>query len=280
MEESKPSRTALSVALRRAAHQLYDSPVIFDDPIAVPLLGTRYAEELKRTPRRLDRPFSVAMRAHLVARSLYAEEHLRRAVEKGVRQYVLLGAGLDTFAYRNPYPELRVFEIDHPATQAWKRDLLAGSRIAIPESLTYVPVDFERQSLSERLGACGFDLQTPAFFAWLGVIMYLTLPAFRATRDFIAARPPGSGLVFDYSQPREALPFVERLGHDSLASRVQQAGEPFQLFFTPEKVAAELGAFHQIEDLGSEQMNARYFASRRDDLRTRGSGGRFLSAWL
>ena len=280
MQEATPSRTALRVALRRAAHQLFDRPLVFEDPIAVPLLGARYAEELKRTPLRTDRPFSTALRAFVVARSRYAEDNLQRAVANGVRQYVLLGAGLDTFAYRNPYAALRVFEVDHPATQHWKRELLVESSIKIPASLTCAPVDFEHQSLPERLVAAGFDTGQPAFFAWLGVTMYLTAPAFRSTLAFVAAQRSGSGLVFDYSQPREALPLLERLGHDSLAARVKLAGEPFQLFFTPAESAAELTRFREIEDLGSKEINARYFTQRTDQLKTRGSAGRFLCAWL
>jgi methyltransferase (TIGR00027 family) len=280
MEHAVPSRTALRVALRRAAHQIYDTPIVFWDPIAVPILGETYAEELARTPVRPDRPFSTALRAFLVARSRYAEDNLSRAVASGVRQYVLLGAGLDTFAYRNPYPDLHVFEVDHPSTQQWKRELLQSSAISIPPELTYVPVDFERQSLAEQLESAGFEAQSPTFFAWLGVIPYLTLPAFRATLGFIAAQPAGSGVVFDYGQPRSALPFLEKLAHDSLASRVQLAGEPFQLFFTPEEVAAEMGAFHNLADLGSKEINARYFSGRTDQLAARGSAGRLLSAWL
>ena len=109
---------------------------------------------------------------------------------------------------------------------------------------------------------------------------YLTLPAFRATLSFIAAQPAGSGIVFDYGQPRAALPFFEQLAHDSLASRVRLAGEPFQLFFTPSEISAELTSFHNIEDLGSPEINARYFANRTDNLKVLGSAGRLLSAWL
>ncbi|MFY9938328.1 MAG: class I SAM-dependent methyltransferase [Silvibacterium sp.] len=274
-----PSRTALRVALRRAAHQVYDSPVVFADPIAVPILGKSYAEELRRTPLRADRPFSVGLRAFLVARSRYAEDNLRRAVAGGVRQYVLLGAGLDTFAYRNPYTELRVFEVDHPATQGWKCELLQRGSIAVPGSLSFVPVDFETQSLSAQLDAAGFDHGAPAFFAWLGVVPYLTLTAFRSTLGFIAEQPEGSGVTLDYGQPREALPFLERLAHDSLASRVQNAGEPFRLFFTPAEIAAEFAGFRSIEDLGSTEINARYFRDRTDQLAIRGSAGRLLCAW-
>jgi methyltransferase (TIGR00027 family) len=280
MEQAIASRTALSVALRRAAHQLHDSPIVFNDPVAVPILGADYEEQLRRTPLRPDRPFSTGLRAFLVARSRYAEDNLKRAVENGVKQYVLLGAGLDTFAYRNPYPQLRVFEVDHPATQQWKRELLERNHIAIPESLSYTPVDFERQSLAEQLRDAGFDRTAPAFFAWLGVVPYLTPDAFRATLSFIADQPAGSGVALDYGQPREVLPLLERMMHDSLASRVEKAGEPFRLFFTPPGLAAELSRFHALEDIGAVEINARYFAGRTDQLAIRGSAGRFLSAWL
>jgi methyltransferase (TIGR00027 family) len=285
MDEARPSRTALRVALRRAAHQLYDAPpLVLDDPIAVRILGP-YAEELTRTPgreaERKPRPYSIGLRAFLVARSRYAEDILSHAVgEHGLTQYVLLGAGLDTFAHRNPHPTLRVFEVDHPATQHWKRDLLRASNLPAPANLTYAPVDFEQQSLSTQLHAAGFDASAPALFAWLGVVPYLTLDAFRATLRFIAAQPHGSGIVFDYAQPRTALPPHEQLAHDSLAARVQLAGEPFQLFFTPTEIAAELAAFHTLEDLGPSELNARYFAARTDTLKLLGSAGRLVSAWL
>ena len=281
MEEARPSKTALRVALRRAAHQLYDArPLVLDDPIAVAILGDTYAEELRRTPTRPDRPFSVSLRAFLVARSRYAEDMLARAVAHGVTQYVLLGAGLDTFAHRNPHPQLHVFEVDHPATQEWKRELLVAGALPAPADLTYAPVDFERQSLREQLHAAGFDPAVPTFFAWLGVVPYLTLEAFRSTIAFIASQPAGSGVVLDYGQPRSSLPFLEKLAHDSLAARVKLAGEPFQLFFTPPGIAAELTAFRDLEDLGSSEINARYFANRTDNLKILGSAGRLLSAWL
>ena len=280
MEKAIASRTALSVALRRAAHQLYDSPVVFHDPIAVGILGSAYAEELRRTPLRPDRPFSIGLRAFLVARSRYAEDNLRRAVESGVRQYVLLGAGLDTFAYRNPFAGLRVFEVDHPATQQWKLELLQRNNIAIPDSIGYTPVDFEHQSLPEQLRGAGFNCQAPSFFAWLGVVPYLTLEAFRATLSFVSTQAAGSGVALDYGQPRSALPPLERLAHDSLASRVEKAGEPFRLFFTPAEIAAEFSHFHSLEDLGAAEINERYFRGRTDELAMRGTAGRFLSAWL
>jgi methyltransferase (TIGR00027 family) len=280
MEQAIPSNTALRVALRRAAHQMHDSPIVFDDPIAVAVLGPGYSEELQRTPTRLDRPFSIGLRAFLVARSRYAEDNLKRAVENGVDQYVLLGAGLDTFAYRNPYAQLRVFEVDHPATQQWKRELLLCNNIPVPESIRYTPVDFERHSLSAQLRDAGFNHRAPAFFAWLGVVPYLTLEAFRATLNYVSDSASGTGLTLDYGQPRSVLPLHEQLAHDSLASRVEKAGEPFRLFFTPDEIGGELSRFHRLEDLGRAEINARYFSGRADQLTIRGSAGRLLSAWI
>jgi methyltransferase (TIGR00027 family) len=285
MQSASPSRTALRVALRRAAHQLYDAkPLVFEDPVAVPILGDSYAEELRRTPTRnpdrKDRPFSVGLRAFLVARSRYAEDTLGQAVSKGVSQYVLLGAGLDTFAHRNPYPQLRVFEVDHPAMQQWKRELLENTALTAPGNLTYVPVNFEEQSLLAQLQAGGFNTEAPAVFAWLGVVPYLTHDAFRGTINFLESQAAGSALVLDYGQPRSALPFFEQLAHDSLASRVQQAGEPFKLFFTPSEMATELSSFRTLEDLGSAEINARYFTGRVDSLKVLGNAARLLSAWL
>ena len=145
MQEGKFSRTARRVAIRRAAHQLLDHPRVLDDPLALRIIGAEAAEELRSNPKE-HHAFSRAFRAFMAARSRYAEDELAGAVERGVRQYVVLGAGLDTFAYRNPHAGLRVFEVDHPATQAWKREQLSAAGIAIPAALTFVPVDFERQT--------------------------------------------------------------------------------------------------------------------------------------
>ena len=244
------------------------------------ILGAEYADELKKTATKLEKPFSVALRAFLVARSRFAEDCLQAAYARGVRQYCLLGAGLDTFGLRNRYEGLRVFEVDHPATQAWKRGLLQRNGIAVPDGMRFVPVDFERDSLLGRLESADFDAWEPAFFGWLGVVPYLTPEAFRETLGFVAGRAAGSGLVMDYGLPREALPFLERLGHDSLASRVARAGEPFQLFFRPEEMRAELTGFGEVEDLGRDEINARYFAGRTDGLRVLGTAGRMVCGWV
>lgn len=246
--------------------------------MAVRILGAEYAEELGKAETRLEKPASAALRAFLVARSRYAEDCLATAYARGVRQYCVLGAGLDTFGLRNGYEGLRVFEVDHPATQAWKRGLLERNGIAAPETLTFVPVDFERETLRERMNIAGFDLGAPVFFGWLGVVIYLTLDAFRETLEFVRGRAKGSGVAMDYGQPREVLPPRERMERDSLSARVVLAGEPFQLFFTPEEMRAELEGFGAVEDLGWEELNARYFAGRDDALRVRGTAGRIVSA--
>ncbi len=276
MHQAKPSRTAQRVAMRRAAHQLLDEPRVFDDPLAVAI-----ADGESEPPSDANQPYSRALRAFLVVRSRYAEDQLARAVGRGVRQYVVLGAGLDTFAYRNPFQSagLHVFEVDHPATQEWKRARLGEAYIPIPREMTFAAVDFERQSLEEGLIAAGFDQRQPAFFSWLGVTPYLSRAAFDATIGFIARMPPsGSGVVFDYAVERSLLSPRQQVALDALAERVARAGEPFQLFFDPTALASELTSrgFENIEDLNSDAINARYFAGRRDGLAV-GGGGRLLS---
>ena len=141
----------------------------------------------------------------MVGRSRYTEDNLASAYTNGVKQYVVLGAGLDTFAYRNPFTDLRVFEVDFPSMQDFKRGMLHNASIAEPVNLTFVPLDFEHHTLAESLAEAGLDAQRPAFFSWLGVVPYLTLSAFRATLDLIASLPAGSGVTFDYSLTAEEL---------------------------------------------------------------------------
>lgn len=282
MHEAKPSRTALRVAMRRAAHQIHDTrPLVFEDPYAIPILPPDARAELQRTPAASRKPFSAAIRAFMVCRARFAEDVLAVGVrDRGVRQTVILGAGLDTFALRNPYPHLRVFEVDHPATQKWKRKLLAASKLPLPESLTFVPVDFEQQSLRQQLLHAGFDFNIPTATTWLGVVPYLTPEAFAATARVLGRLPISSSLVFDYSQPREVLSFTEQLMLDSLSARVALAGEPFQLFFTPVRLGEEL-SWHNlcvIEDLDGPALNARYLASRTDGVELRGRAGRLCHA--
>jgi methyltransferase (TIGR00027 family) len=192
LEAARPSRTALGVAIRRASHQLFDSrPLVFDDPIAVPILGETYRALLEEAAASIHDRFSLGMRAWLVARNRYAEDQLAQAASRDVRQYVLLGAGLDIFAHRNPYSSLRVFEVDHIATQQWKRELLASSGLLEPSNLRYVPVDFERQSLATQLQTSGLDFAAPTVFAWLGVVMYSPIQLFVPLSNLSPVFPQG-----------------------------------------------------------------------------------------
>jgi methyltransferase (TIGR00027 family) len=284
MRDSRPSRTAHRVAIRRAAHQLVDDPPVFHDPLALAVIGAEAAADLRSKISSEKDKFARALRAFMAVRSRYAEDQLEAAVARGVRQYVVLGAGLDTFAYRNRHAEsgLHVFEVDHPATQAWKRGLLAAAQIAMPSEMTFVPVNFEHQILGEELQAAGFRHDQPAFFSWLGVTIYLTHEAFTATMKFIRAMPATSGIAFDYAVARSSLGFLERLAVYALTLRVGAAGEPFRLFFDPSELAAEMTqmGFRRVEDLGREQINARYFAGRSDDLKVSNSIGRLMGAWV
>lgn len=272
----------MGVALRRATHQLIDRPLVFDDPLAVKILGDETAQRLTADPRRGEaRLAPKAMRAFLVARSRIAEDALRRAYEHGCRQYVVLGAGLDTFAYRQQYSGLQVFEVDQPWTQQWKRARLAELGIAEPSSLTFVPVDFETQILATALPGAGVDAKQAVFFSWLGVSMYLTDAVVWNTLTTVAAMTRhGGGVTFDYAATVTGLNIGQRLMAAALARRVAAAGEPFRSSFAPQAISDGLHrlGFADIDDVDDEDMNARYFANRDDGLAVRGSG-RIVTAW-
>jgi methyltransferase (TIGR00027 family) len=281
MQEGKFSRTARRVAIRRAAHQLLDEPRVLDDPLALRIIGSEAEQALRSDPKE-NHAFSRAFRAFMAARSRYAEDELARAIERGVTQYVVLGAGLDTFAYRNPHQGLRVFEVDHPATQVWKRQQLRATGIAIPASLTFVPIDFEKQTLADGLEHSGFDANAAAFFSWLGVTPYLTREACMTTLSFITNLPTGSGVVFDFAVDPALLNAGQRQALDALSKRVARYGEPFQLFFDPAKLRDELKqmGFQRTEFLQGKELNERYFKDRKDGLLMRGSIGHLMGAWV
>jgi methyltransferase (TIGR00027 family) len=274
MQEDRPSFTALRVAMGRAAHQLFDKPLLLEDPLALRVIGPHSAQEIRTHRERFDDRFARHLRAFVVARSRLAEDMLHEALQRGVRQYVVLGAGLDTFAYRNPYPELRVFEVDHPTTQAWKRRQLVSSDIALPQSLTFVPIDFETETLGERLRAAGFRDDAPSFYSWLGVTMYLTHDAVSTTLKFISRQPAGTAIVFDYAVSPWTLSFVRRMVVRGILQRVAAIGEPWKTFFDPNTFTEELQGlgFAQIDDLGGEEVNTRYFKAGRGHLNVTGLG--------
>lgn len=271
MEPGRPSATAFRVAMRRAAHQVLDQPHVLEDPVALRIIGPARAASLGAERKTYDSTFARRLRAFLVARSRCAEDALADAVARGVTQYVVLGAGLDTFAYRNPFPdgELRVFEVDHPATQAWKLELLRKTGIAVPGGVRFVPVDFASQALGDRLSEGGFDRAAPAFFSWLGVTMYLETDAVLSTLRWIATTPHGGGIVFDYAISPRTLNWFERWVFWGMSRRVAAVGEPWRSTFVPsglERAMHDMG-FVDIDDLRAREINARYFANRPDGLR-------------
>jgi methyltransferase (TIGR00027 family) len=265
MQTGVASKTALRVAIRRAAHQVIDRPRVLEDPIARRLIGREYERDMERAMHYVARDF----RLYMSVRSRYAEDRLAQQVANGVEQYVILGAGLDTFAYRSPYPRLRVFEVDFPATQEWKHELLAAAGIEIPGNLTFIPLDLEHKSLAESLDEARFNAAEPAFFGWLGVVPYLTLEAFRATLATIGQMPAGTAISFDYAFPPETLSPQRRRVFETLSKRVAAAGEPLQLFFTPEELEREVRAagFSRIEQFDTNCMNETYFKGRADGLK-------------
>ena len=188
--------------------------------------------------------------------------------------------GLDTFAYRNPHGGLRVFEVDHPATQQWKREILQNAGIEIPGETVFVPVDFETETLSTGLERSGFRTDHPAFFSWLGVVPYLSEQAFEDTQA--SSRLCPSQAVWCSTTAWRVLRFnwKERFMLDALAARVAAAGEPFRLFFEPQQLADKLQGmgFGRIEDLGSDEINRRYFSGRADGLQLKSNLGRLLAA--
>jgi len=264
------SRTARRVAERRAAHQLLDAPVVLKDPLALRIVGVARPEDRARLAAMEQGRLARTLRAFLAARARVAEDELARRVGEGLRQYVILGAGLDTFAYRNPFADsLRVFEVDQEGTQAWKRECLADAGIAPDASVRYVSVDFEHGDLFEALRQSGWDRVQPTIFAWLGVTMYLDEDTVLRVLRTIAGLAPGTQVVFDYFIAPTLLGPIERLVFDEFAKRVAAAGEPWVSWFEPEHLRRDLAAagFTRIEDMDPDTLNGRYFVERTDGMR-------------
>ena len=226
--------------MHRAVHPILDHPVLFDDPLAFPILGVDRDEVLAAAPPRSRLRMFIALRHRL------AEQTLAAAYAQGTRQCVVLGAGLDTIAYRNDHADLRVFEVDHPATQAWKRERLAEA--GVPEAATYVGIDFERDDLTSRLVEDGFRADRPAVFVWLGVVPYLTRAAVAATLQALAG-VPGAQVVLDHAGTERDAAGEER--HQRLAERVAAVGEELTEAWSPGEMAELLTGcgFAEVEEL-------------------------------
>jgi methyltransferase (TIGR00027 family) len=261
MKAGKPSETARLSAELRAAHQLLDKGAIFADPLALRILGVE-AEIIIGIAKSY--PSADQLRWFMAMRSRVAEDALAEAVSNGAKQLVILGAGLDTYAYRHPSSNsLRVFEVDHPLTQAWKRKLLANATMALPEGLTFVPIEFDQNTLADGLTAAGFDPRRRTFFSWLGVVVYLSDEAISSTLRFMGGVPGGADVVFDYTNPTESLAERDdRSTQSKIASVAAGAGERFQSFFSADEIAIKLASFgfRGIVDRGPNQLAAEFLA--------------------
>jgi methyltransferase (TIGR00027 family) len=283
MEEGRSSATAVASAMVRAAHLLLDEdPKIFQDPLALRLSGFESEAALhatleaisvenarRSTPEMAEKLYSYA-RAITVLRQRYTEDELDKALAQGVAQYVILGAGLDSFAYRRPdlARTVRVFEVDHPATQQWKRTRLQALALTPPSNLTFVPIDFEQQTLADELRASGHRSELPTFFSWLGVTMYLTEEAVFETLRYVASLAPGSEIVFQYVLPESLVDEENRRLLAVLKAFGAARGEPWLSAFEPNDLAARVKGlgFTEVWDFGLEEANARYFVGRTDGL--------------
>ena len=253
MKANEPSRTALMVARQRAAHQLLDHGSILYDPFAMKILREDEKDVLQFANAH---PLASIGRLFTTARSRIAEDALSTAVQRGIRQIVILGAGLDTFALRNPHRarEIRIYEIDHPATQAWKRERLNEAQIALPRCLTLVPVDFEQNDVGEKLAAAGFQQNSPAFFTWLGVVPYLAENAIGRTLGYLSSIQ-NSEVVFDYMEAPEAFSKELRQFEKERTEQLKKIDERSLSRFEPADIESILRShgFRVIEDIGFEE---------------------------
>jgi methyltransferase (TIGR00027 family) len=266
MEAGRPSRTALGAAMHRAVHQTLEGGVIFSDPYALQILDDEARAAL---PAFAADTSQRSMRLFIAARSRFSEETMAACIARGCRQVVILGAGLDTFALRNTHEGVTVYEIDYPATQAWKRERLAQAGVALPPSLTFAPIDFERQSLADGLAAAGFRRDQPAYFQWLGVTPYLTREAIISTLDFVVSIK-GAEVAFEYAEPFENYPPDMQANLRAVAARAASIGEPWLSLFDPPDMAALMRArsFASFEDVTRPELAARYYGDLGEGLRS------------
>lgn len=258
----------MSTAVARGRHRFYDDPPwVLDDPFALPLVGPAWRIVERRQDTSFPGEIGQAYRAGIVVRSRYAEDRL----EAGrFGQHVLLGAGLDSFVWRRPdlVRSTRVFEVDHPASQQAKRDRAAEVGLPQLDGVTYVPVDLELDTLEGRLTEVGFDWSAPAHFSWLGVTMYLTLPAIETTLRAVAGAAAGSEITLTYAPALEHLDEAGRRYHEIVRHLVAALGEPYLTSFTRGEAEELLGRCQlQVADHPDQpELVRRYFSGRGDRL--------------
>jgi methyltransferase (TIGR00027 family) len=263
-----PSNTAVMTAVARALHREEPEPWVLDDHLALGLAGAEGESILQLLHDELSAEELLAFGRWMAVRGRLVEDVVERAVAAGTGQYAILGSGLDSFAYRRPdlLGSLRVFEVDHPASQAWKRERLAELCVDLPANLVFAPIDFETQTLRAGLLAAGFEFTEDAVFSWIGVTMFLTLAAIETTLRTVAACPPGSRIVLTYNPPLSALQDRELALQRRVSRLAGEMGEPFISLFTPgeaEELVRRCG-FAEVEHFGPEEAIRTYFAGDPD----------------
>jgi methyltransferase (TIGR00027 family) len=272
----RASKTAIGAAVHRAAHQVFDAePKILDDPIAVGLVPETFESVLRSDAARFQQPNERRLRANFVLRSRFAEDQLENAAKRGVMQYLVLGAGLDTFAYRQPdwARELTIVEIDHAASQHFKIASLESSGIAVPPNVRFLSIDFGAEAVADRFAQAPLDRTKPIFVSWLGVSQYLTHDAIAATLRAIAAWPAGTELVFTYmTDDWTSLDPEGRVAIETAEARSAANGEPWLSKLSGHETADLLAAsgFARIEPLSNPEAKQRYFRDRPDNLEPAG----------
>jgi methyltransferase (TIGR00027 family) len=269
MEQAKASQTSDIPSIMRAVHQISDGdPKILADPIITKLIDAAALDS--RLAPILGHPFAKQWRAGFLIRSRYAEDCLAEAVVRGRRQYLILGAGLDTFSYRQPAwaDAIKIFEVDHPATQSSKRERLAAAGIVAPSNVTFVPIDFETTSLQQALTATDFASGSATFCSWLGVTQYLTSDAIEATLAFVRSLPRGSEVVLSFNLPQEELSGIEADALATAAAKSAEVGEPWISRFHPAGLTSLLRrmGFAEVVHFTPEQAHDRYLKNRDDGL--------------
>jgi methyltransferase (TIGR00027 family) len=264
MADNKASFTALATAYMRAAHQLLEAkPLLFDDPVALPLLGPEALKNIQDTVKHYQTPEIIALRTRIILRSRFTEDRLASAFSRGIRQYIVLGAGFDTFALRQPSwaKELKIVEVDHAGTQSLKRSYIDAARLTIPENVSFADINFEDESLHEGLRRYNVSMDKPAFFSWLGVMMYLKEDAIDAVLHSVAMFPAGSEIVLTFVRPQGESPSI-------IAQSVTNLGEPWLSHFEPDEIEEKLysAGFSKVEFLTPAEAGTRYFRSRPRDL--------------
>jgi methyltransferase (TIGR00027 family) len=271
MVPGQASRTLLRSAIRRAAHQLLDQPLIFDDPIVLGLVPEASDQTILAALDDHGAPEPKSFRCLFAVRSRFAEDRLAQAAARGVRQYVMIGAGLDTFPWRQPdfAKDMQLFAADHPASLAWAQQRFRERGLATPSNLTFVPVDLEERRLNDQLVACGFDRGTASFCSMLGVTQYLSHDAIDAPLRFASSLKESSEIVFSFSPPDDELDGDDLSGATHSAVRTAALGEPWKSRLRPSDLVERLNrlGFSEVFHLTPEMAQQRYFAGWRDILR-------------